>query len=172
MRQQKQMRGFTLIEMVVSMVVIGILASVGAVVIANGVEAYNATTTAMETLAKLRYATERMGREIRSMEYNGGAYQLSTSYPSDTTMQFTRSDGTQVTIAQSGASITMEYDSISGGARTLTDQVGAFSLNYYQDDGTNATGAANVAFVEINLTLTQNSASYPQRTMVALRNSE
>lgn len=173
-------RGFTLIEMVVTILVLSILGGVTAYTISHGARAYVDSRTIVTTLSKLRLASERLAREIRSVRRDPaapGQYDINGGLPSDS-FSFDRleADGvtvTTVSIDGSGNPLTLEYDTPSG-AQTLTDQVSSFSLAYYQADGvTAATSNADVAFVEFELVLQDaNGNSYPQRTRVALRNQQ
>jgi type II secretory pathway pseudopilin PulG len=153
-------------------VVIGILAAVTVPVLVNSFRAYETNQTNLVTLSKLRYATERMAREIRDVQYTGGAYAIVMG---PTTLQFTKNDaaGTVVTIAAAPPLVTLQYSTPAMTA-TLTDQVAANGLQFlYYDINNNTAGvtAANVAYVDVDLTLTDpNSGAAQQRTRIALRN--
>jgi prepilin-type N-terminal cleavage/methylation domain-containing protein len=162
--------GFTLIEMVMVIVILGILAGLTAPIFSQGLTAARLTTENLHTLAKLRYATERLAREIRQVNYNGSAYDVSTMTGSS--LVFTKDDTvtTTVSITHSGSNLTLAYGtpSVSG---VLADEVSSMSLAYYDADGAVTASSTDLAFVEINLTL-QNpttGGSYSQRTRVALR---
>jgi len=166
-------RGFTLIEMIISLVVLALLGGAAGYGLTGGALAYSGNAETLHTLGKLRYASERMARELREIR-------RSTVTPANfditamtgTTLAFTKSDGTGVTLTGAPPLLTLAY-STPAGTHTLTDQVGSLSFAYYQADGsTAASGAGNVAFVEFNLVLTRNGNSYPQRTRVALRNRQ
>ena len=58
-------QGFTLIEMVMSMLIIGLLGTAAAMAISYGVRATFETQTRVDTQSDLRLATERLAREIR-----------------------------------------------------------------------------------------------------------
>lgn len=162
--------GFTLIEMVMVMVILGVLAGLTAPIFSQGLVAGRLTTENLGTVAKLRYAVERLAREIRQADYNAGAYGFTTM--SATGLVFVKSDtvNTTVSIGQSGGDITLAYSNPALSS-LLTDEVSAFSLAYLDDNGVVTASNAAVAFVEISLTL-QNpitGASFSQRTRVALR---
>jgi prepilin-type N-terminal cleavage/methylation domain-containing protein len=163
-------QGFTLIEMVMVIVILGILTALTAPIFSQGLTAARLTTENLSTLAKLRYATERLAREIRQVNHNGGSYDVSTM--AATNMVFTKADtvSTTVSITVSGATITLAY-SAPAVFGVLTDEVSNMSFAYYDNNGAVTASSADLAFVEINLTL-QNpttGGSYSQRTRVALR---
>lgn len=170
-------RGFTLVEAVVSIVLVGILAMAVIPVISNGVRTYVATTTSLNTLGKLRYATERMAREIREVRRNTGTPTNYDMIMGVNTLVFYKTDGYRVTITSGAPNATLAYlppvgASVSG---VLTDQisvVGDLAFAYHDAAGAVTTSLSQVAFVQISLTLTENGAAVRQVTRVALRNQQ
>lgn len=170
-------RGFTLIEAVLGIVLLGILAMAAMPVITGGITAYATTTTSLNTLSKLRYATERMAREVREVRRSTvtpADYDIITniSTGTSTSLVFTKSDGNQVSLNLSGANVTLAY-STPAVSSTLTDQASGLTFRYYQNDGTTAASSvSNVAFVDIQLDLVESGNTISQRTRVALRNQQ
>ena len=166
----RQALGFTLIEIVMVMVIVGVLAGLAAPIFSQGLTAARLTTENLHTLAKLRYATERLAREIRQINYNAGSYDVTTM--SATSLVFGKDDrvNTTVSLVKSGSDITLGYSAppVTG---ILTDEVKGFALTYYDSGGIVTANSRNLAYVEINLAL-QNpvtGASFTQRTRIALR---
>jgi len=179
--------GFTLVEMIMSIVLIGILAAVGSNMMSDSF-----TTTRMvdaDTASKqqARYALERLAREIREIKYDTTNSQYCiTSLTSSTNLAFNKTSGAYsstcatnaitVTIDRSGASspynLTLQY-STPAVTSTLSNQVSSFALTYLDAAGTSTTSASNVRFVVITLTVTNATSgqSIAQRMRVALRNS-
>lgn len=167
---RKRFCGFTLIEMVMAMVIMGIVAALAAPIFSQGLSASRLTTENLQTLAKLRYAMARMVREIRQVNYNGGAYDITTMTASSLVFANTDTLSTTVSISASGGAITLGYSTPSVSA-VLTDEVSSMSFAYYDGNGAVTASLVDLAFVQIDLTL-QNpttGASYMQRTRVALR---
>ena len=164
--------GFTLIEMVVTMVLLGIVAAIAAPMLVAGARAFDATTTGLSTLSNLRYATERIARELREVQYTGGAFSFGAGGMTATSVSFTKGNGTVVTIARALPNATLQYSAGPAVTAVLTDQVSDLQFAYYQRDGvTAATGNGNVAIVQVTLTLNNPvTGSYVQRTRVTLRN--
>ena len=173
MDTHRRQGGFTLIEMIISLVILGLLGAVAGYGLTGGALAFSGNADTLHTLGKLRYASERMAREVREIRRDpvtSANYDISSM--TGTTLAFTKDDGTSVTLTGTPPLLTLAY-STPAGTHTLADQVGSMSFAYYQADGsTAATGSADVAYVEFNLVLARNGDSYPQRTRVALRNRQ
>lgn len=162
--------GFTLLEIIMVMLVLSVIAGLTAPIFSQGMAASRVTTENLQTIAKLRYASERLAREIRQVNYNGTAYDITSM--TATSLVFTKNDSssTTVSISFAGSAVTLAYSSPALSA-TLTDEVASLAFAYYDASGALTASAANVAFVEYTLTL-QNPASggnFSQRTRVALR---
>jgi len=162
--------GFTLIELIMVIVLVGILAGATVPLLVTSFRAYETNQTNYVTLSKLRYATERVAREIRDIQYTGGAYAIVMGA---STLQFTKNDaaGTVVTITATPPLVTLQYSTPAMSA-TLTDQVAGLQFEYFDINNSNVgVTSANVAYVDVDLTLTDpNSGAAQQRTRIAMRN--
>jgi prepilin-type N-terminal cleavage/methylation domain-containing protein len=171
MATRSQQAGFTLIEMIIAVVILGLLGAAAGYGLQNGALAFVNTADSVHTLGKLRVTSERMVREIREIRRNPitpALYDIAAM--TATTLAFTKLDATGVTLDSAPPQVTLAY-SVPAGAHTLTDEVGSLTFTYYQADGiTPATGSGDVAFIEFELVLTRNGNAYPQRARVALRN--
>ena len=164
-------KGFTLIEMVTSLILFGLLAGTGAVMLSHGVEAYFVAQERTAVLHKLRYAVERVSRELRMCNHNGVAYDVTTSYPSSSSISCVKQDGVTVTISNTGTLLSMTYSSVSG-THILTDQVSVFELRYFKLDGIAALDLSEHEITQINLALDEDSSTYWQTTRVAFRDRQ
>lgn len=167
----RQQTGYTLIEMIIAIVILGLLGAAAGYGLQNGALAFVNTTDAVHTLGKLRPASERLAREIREIRRDPvtpALYDITTM--NATTLAFTKGDGTVVTLNAAPPLATLAY-SDPVGTHTLSDGVGSLTFSYYQADGlTPATGNGDVAFIAFELVLVHNGNTYPQRSRVALRN--
>ena len=164
--------GFTLVEMVITLTMLAVLASVAGPYLSNGVRAYNDTASAVHTLSNLRSSSERLVREIREIG-NAGSYEILSPITSpNSTLRFRKTDFEIVTIDTTASLLTLAYNSINTGtAYTLSDELGSLSFNYWQADGvTAANNTLDVAFIEFELVLNHAGNNYAQRSRVALRN--
>ncbi|NNG11617.1 MAG: prepilin-type N-terminal cleavage/methylation domain-containing protein [Halobacteria archaeon] len=171
MAMRSPQAGFTLIEMIIAVVILGLLGAAAGYGLQNGALAFVNTADSVHTLGKLRVTSERMVREIREIRRDPvtpALYDIATM--NATTLAFTRADATGVTLSSAPPLVTLAY-SAPVGAHTLTDEVSSLTFAYYQADGlTPATTSGDVAFIEFELVLTRNGHTYPQRARVALRN--
>lgn len=182
MRQPLYQRGYSLLELVMVIVMVGLIGTTIASLLSGGVGAFNSGREAVDTLSKLRLTSERLARELRTVRRDPvtpANFDFLSRTP--TSVQFRRleNDGTTVTtvttvtIDTSGSTLRLAY-STPAGTYTLSDRLGSLTLSYLQQNGTAAaTSNADIAFVDIALSLTDaNGNNYPQRTRVALRNRQ
>lgn len=160
--------GFTLLELVITITVIGVLAGIAAPLLLGGFTLFSNTTPVLNRLDKLRYATERMARELREVQNNAGTYAITMAAPTVTSLSFTKSNGNVVTFNGGAPPLLTMTETGVGGPFTLTNEVTSVSFAGFQVDGTTATNSqTTIAFVQITVTL---SNGFSQRTRVALRN--
>ena len=164
-------RGFTLVELVIGIVLIGILSVVSTSMIADSFTTTRIVDASQVSAAQARYAIERIAREIRETQYQ-------TFYPSTyvintftaTQLVFTKSNNVTVTINKSGSNLTLGYSSPAT-TSLLTNQVGSFALAYYDIFGAQTNNVSAIRFVQVSLTVTDPSGQgIAQRTRIALRN--
>lgn len=195
----KRERGFTLIELITVAIGIAVMAAVLVPLALSSLRAYDTTLSDVIVLDKLRYATERLAREIREVNYNGStfSYAFTPTGMGTNSISFTRtfydSGGNAISSVVTvdtapvnntiGTSVRLAYANYPGltvGPMVLTDQLNlATDLNfaYFDKNGcpsstcpTIIVNNTNVRYVQITLTLTQNGNPYTQRTLVELRN--
>ncbi|MGC1454351.1 MAG: type II secretion system protein [Nitrospirota bacterium] len=156
--------GFTLIEIVMTIVIVSILAALAAVIILQAVRAYSDEDSRSDVHYQARLAVERMARELRSM-------------PSCTKLTVSSNPGGTLSFADVSTNATVTF-SIAGTdlKRNNTDLLasGITSAQPFRllaaDGNTLTTACPGIWFIEISVTDTKGSQSLPIRTRVHPRN--
>jgi len=183
MRARFTDRGFTLLEMVLVIVVIGILGRLLTPVALGSLRANAAILDVGVTVDKARLASDRLAFEIRELS------STTITTASTSSLVFTRVDyipaatARSVTVDQTQPSATGKCDAAVRLSYTnlpitpaytpvLTDQVCSLAFAYFDQTGTTTAVLANIRYVDFTLTMQPNAGgqSYVQRTSVALRN--
>ncbi len=165
--------GFTLLEMVVTIATLSILAMLVTPYLSLSARAYNANAVESKILGELRYASERITRELREMRRNPlspSDYEISTPLQPNS-IRFVRNDGETVTIEDAAPQLNLRYASLAGNAAfPLSTALQNLRFTYLQSDEINAaTGGNNLAYVTFEIQLVVNGKTYSQRNRVALR---
>lgn len=150
--------GFTLLEFVMVIVIIAILAGIGSTQLYQGLSSYVQSNDMNTTDWQANAALERLFREIRSVNRSAAITTASASV-----LTFTNGSNTSLT-----------YQITSGnlveGANTLASNATALAFTYYDRNGAVTSTIANIRFVKIDLTLTENTYVYTYSTGVSLPN--
>jgi prepilin-type N-terminal cleavage/methylation domain-containing protein len=167
----RRVEGLSLIELVMVIMILGILAAFIGPILFNAMRSYDTGQKAMSTHAKMRYAIERMSRELREVRRQT----TDATFPDITSMTassiaFFKTDGTRVIIGATGNQLNLSYSTLSG---MLTDQLSSFSFAYFQQNATTvAATAASIAFVQISLALSEGTSVFSSRVRVDLKNPQ
>ena len=155
------LRGFTLIEMIMGIVIVAVLATIGATMLGTGFDSFFLSRETTQNDWQGRLALERITRDLRGVRTPAD---ITTMVPA-TQLVFTDSDNDQITYTLSGTTITRKQN--AGAAQVLADNVSALSFSYLQDDGsTPAAAAANVYYITVDLTVSSANASTRYRSTV------
>nr|WP_217344041.1 type II secretion system protein [Noviherbaspirillum sp. L7-7A]MBV0878144.1 type II secretion system GspH family protein [Noviherbaspirillum sp. L7-7A] len=184
MRRPPACRGFTLLELVMVMAIIGILVKAGTPVIIGSLKAYGTTTDLAVTSDRLRYASDRIAFEIRELTPGSITAMSATSFKFDRIDYAGTTTSRTVTIDQSAPSngacngtVRLSYNTpamtpVAGYLPVLTDSMCSLAFAYYDQAGLTTLTPANVRQVEYTLAVKSNATgqTYSQRTRIALRN--
>jgi prepilin-type N-terminal cleavage/methylation domain-containing protein len=173
----KKDAGFTLIEIIVTLVLLGIMAAIAGMMIAQGAQGYVTAKANNELSQKVQLALDRMILEFEDISDISSAASNSVCYTlryydvdTGTTNDINRCvgrDGSQIKIGT-----TVETGS------ALVDNVNAFQLNYYKSDDpltgngtwTAANPIADLASIKIVLSLnTTDGGTYTCSTLYDVR---
>lgn len=177
----KRTEGFTLIELVIVTIILGIMAAALVPLVVSSLGAYYTTLGDIVVLDKQRYAIERLAREIREVSYDQASSSFTFGSMGDHDMSFTRqfvfdASGTAasatVSIGTTANEVTLGY---GGTPQVLTDQLKGttgLAFSYFNQSGVafSPANTTDVRAIDIGLTLTHNGNDYTQTTRVELKN--
>jgi len=175
--------GFTLVELIISIVLVGMLATVGSKMIASGFATARMINADNASTEQARYVMERLARETREIKYSSSGGNYCISAMTATNLVFSKTSGSYdptcatnaitVTINKSGTNLTLGYNPGVTSA-TLGDQVSAFTLSYLDINGAATTSTSTVKFIVIAVERTDPTSGQiiSQRTRIALRNGK
>lgn len=145
-------RGFTLIEVIASLLIMGIVALVAGMGLMQGVKAYAMTRISSETIQRTEYAYNRIKLEFMNMDQVTSADANTITFTSDKTDR-NLSTGTVLIISHTGTQINF---SVGGSVNPLLTGLSASSpfLSYRNTTGgawTVAQGFNKLSFITIQL---------------------
>ncbi len=149
-------KGFTLIEIIVTLVLVGILATVAGFGIVEVARGYAAAKENERMAQTARIAMLRISRELMDLDSvtSAGASEIAVTDP----------HGDRVAIGLSGTEILLDDDTDANGGEILIDRVASFQLEY-EDTGGGAwtVGMADedLGVITISLELSRNDGVTP-----------
>jgi prepilin-type N-terminal cleavage/methylation domain-containing protein len=156
----KNQGGFTLIEVIVVMVVLGVLAAVGSFGLERAMDGYNLAQANAESTQKAQNAVDRITIELANITYNGGLFRYNVTAGTANSITYIANFGgvdETCTINQSDsqAQLVKTVANVMIGTFPLTDLVPANGLLFtYFDGNGNAVPATNADMRLIGIALT------------------
>lgn len=171
-KHPKHRRGFTLVEAVATIVILGSVMAVCARVISAATSAYTSASTRAELHSELTVAMERMMFELRSCRISqGGTFAPDVSSVGANSIVWNTPSGSRG-LSVSGGSLLLTID---GTAATLMTGVTSFAVQTYDQSNIalgstlNGTECVPVQRVEITLTGTRQGIVETLRSRIFLR---
>jgi prepilin-type N-terminal cleavage/methylation domain-containing protein len=146
-------RGFTLIEIIIVITILGIIAGVVGFILLSTIDAWTFKFNRFELLSDGRLAMNRMLREIREIKDL-----TSVTTASSSQFRFTNVNDVDVTYSLSSTNLNRTED---GTANVLAGNVSSITFTYYDANGdvisipTVSPGTTDIRRVRINLTFTK-----------------
>ena len=158
-------KGFTLIEMIIVIVLVGILATMAAMIIMQGVRAYSVEQSRSDAHYQAKIAMERMAREIRLIRSS-----TVTDIPTmtGTTLRYNDINGLQMGFRLNGGNIERTEDNAVSW-QTLATNITGTGGNIFTYLYNNAI-PPSLWLVQIQFIATQGTESIDIRTTVHPRN--
>jgi prepilin-type N-terminal cleavage/methylation domain-containing protein len=179
MRGLRARAGYTVVEVLVAMAVMGLLMSATLSLLQSGLAAWGWGAGRVEAQQGIRAALERMARELRDAGYDPtGAGIEAVLVAEPTRIVFQRDlngngliDPTRerVTYLLRPKETTLRRDA-GGGAQPLAENIRGFTLSYLDSAGAPTADPARVASVRMELEAGRGGAEATMATLVTLRN--
>ena len=160
------MKGFTLIETVIVITILGIASAIFTVVLTEGNNAYLFLSRQNQIVQESRVAMNLMEQELTSEILRGTSHSFSTA--AATSLTFTRNSGGVVTYSWSSNTLTRQEGATS---RTLASNVSSFAFSYLDASETVTATLANIRTIVINMTIQVGNKPITLKTAVSLRNT-
>ncbi len=166
-------QGFTLIETIMSIVIIGIVGVIVALTIYEGVEGYLLASRRMVLTQDARNALTRMIREIGGLDKRMSAGNMVGILTADVSnFRFIDSSNSDITFDKSGTTIRRSGDG-QVTFDTLANNASALTFKYYNVSNTELTSVPlsqgninNIRWLSIEITLSVNGQSVKMRSQV------
>ncbi len=167
--------GFTMVEMIITIVIVGIISVLGAAMMGKAFESYDLAQKTTDVDWQGRVALERMARELRNIR-SATATDIAPSATSTNPIRFIDGNGSTACFVLSAGSVQRGDDGPAAAScvtnlRPLADNVVANGLNFYYYDsaGTATAVAANVFYITVTLQVTEGTITETYRTSVQPR---
>jgi prepilin-type N-terminal cleavage/methylation domain-containing protein len=149
--------GFSLIELIVTIVIMGIISTVVGKIMVEGYQTFITAQNIGDADWQALLALESLTNDIHNIRSAADITTISAS-----SFIFVDMDGTSITYQFSGSTLTRN-------AITVATGMSGFSLSYLNEAGAVTATPSAVRYVGINLTMLQNGLSLPFSTLVGTR---
>lgn len=154
----KKYSGFTLIELVIVIVILGIIAVASSQMLNTGLNAYITGKNIIDAGQQARLGIERMVRDIHAVRSSSDISSATASQ-----FAFTDTSGNSITYSLSGSSLMRN-------SQVLADGISNLALTYFDLNGASTSTPANIRYITISLTITQGNTNFSVATSVYPRN--
>lgn len=153
--------GFTLVEIVITIVIIGILSGIAALIILQGVSAYSSEQSRSDVHYQARLAVERIAREARMIR---SCADIAGPANPSATLSFVDINGNAVSFSYAGGNLSRGANLLSSGITS------AQPFTFLDVNGNQTTACPGIWFVAVDVIGQNGSESAEMRTRVHPRN--
>jgi len=150
-------QGFTLIEAIIVIVILGVIGTIATTMLGQGLSAYLTAQNVTDADWQGQIALERMERDLRAVR---SLNDISTATSSQ--FIFTDINGNSITYQLTGTSLMRN-------SQILADGIQSLSFSYTDKNGSTTATPANIRYVTVTINVTQKKANYNLTTSVNLR---
>jgi len=151
-------QGFTLIELIITILLMSIITVVVSTLFVQGLSAYNTGKQVINAYWQGEISLERMVRDIRAVRSSADITTASASQ-----FVFTDTGGNSITYQLTGTSLMYNSQILADGIQSLT-------FGYYDKNGAVTAVIANIRYITISINVTQSNANLTFATAVYPRN--
>jgi prepilin-type N-terminal cleavage/methylation domain-containing protein len=171
---RKKDLGFTLLELTLVIVVLGILSAIGVSMISDSFKTTQRANNGNAVSSSSRYAMDRISREIRQTAFDTSTQAPKITTASSSTLSFAKTNFSieeSISIHMSNRSLmlsnaTLGFDSV------LAENVSTFTLQYFDSNMVSTATVSQIRFVKIYFKRTESGAEPVElQSMLALRNN-
>lgn len=159
----KREQGFTLIEMVLVIVLLGIIGAALTVSFGPGIQTYVGVDLRKEALQNARTALQRVINETREARTFSACAPCSPA----NTLAFTDIENTAITFAWSGTA----QDPLTRNGDNLASNVDDFTVTFYEQDGTEPEDETEIWRIRVDLKVRVGDQTVDLRSEVHPRNT-
>jgi len=175
MKAGRRQKGFTIIELIVTILIIGIIAGLGIPLLVELLDSLQYVVYRKGLSESSEVVLRKMTREIRRLKDDTSVYTANS-----TTFRFKVNDENNPLVQHtieyrlSGNDLEREYD---GTTDTIAADVSSFGFTYLEDDATTSISspqvspnATDIKFVRVDMTLESDNNTIDYTTKILLRN--
>jgi len=170
-------RGFTLVELIASMVVLAIVGGVSSSILLHSADGYLAASTTSQLHHELSVAMDRLARELRRIDRDPAAATIAPHIDAvtATSMAWRDADGDALSLDLMGD--VLWFAAAGGPPRVLLRDVAAFAIRTYDEDSgllpssLSADACDAIRRVEVSITLARSGGSEMLTARVFIRST-
>ncbi len=176
-QSRRRRRGFTLVESMATIAVLGILGSTASYLVVDSVDGYMDAATTAQLHAEMSIAMDRAMREIRKIELDGAAAGVAPNITSMTLdwLQWEDAAANSYQLRLSGSELQLEV--ASGGLSTLLTDVTDLEISIFDEGNTDigpgcaGAGCDPVRRIVVDVTTQRNGVTESLRFKVFIRST-
>jgi len=162
----KKLRGFTMIELVMVIVILSVIAAIGSGIIHQGFRSYMTQKDLAHLDSQGRLALERMARELRLVRT---ATALDLTISPTTEITFTDTAGDTIRFYRDIPSNTLMRTENANPTQPLSNNITSMDFTYYDTNGVATAIVTQMRYISVQITATQGNFTRTLRTTVSPR---